>query len=120
MEYLQMAWTFLNTPVGYMVSGFIFLFILNKIFDKRPGWKKYEGFMIDAVRKAEGWIKDDNDSPILNKADAALQYFIKSYEAAKGKRPKDSLISEVKNGLPIVHNAIEDKLSHKDKPISNE
>lgn len=109
MNYVELAWNFLNTPVGYMVSGFIILFVLNKVFDSRPGWAKYEGFMITAIKAAEKFIPNDTENKSLQKADKAIEYFIKSYEKAKGKAPSKKLLDQVKMGLPIVHHKIEDK-----------
>lgn len=110
MEYVEMAWGLMNTPMGFAISGFIILFVINKIFDKRPGWSKYEGFMISAIRQAEKWIPNDTDSNVLGKADKALEYFIKSYEKAKGKKPSKKVLADVQNGMSIVHHKIEGDL----------
>lgn len=100
--------TFMNTPIGYAIAGFIILFVINKIFSAKPRWAKYEGYMISAVKFAEKAIGDKTENAGLARADSALKYFIKSYTEAKGKKPSTKLIEKVQEGLPIVH----DKLEH--------
>lgn len=114
MDILILVWEFLQTGTGMMVSGFIILFMLNKIFDAKPSWKKYEGFMIAAIKQAEKWVPDGTGNKGLQKADKALKYFIESYEKAKGKTPSRKLLSDVQNGMPIVHHKIDGILKHLD------
>ena len=63
--------------------------------------------MISAVKAAEKFIPKETESKGLAKADAALDYFIKSYEKAKGKKPSKKLITDVILGLPVVHEKVE-------------
>lgn len=111
---LGTIWQIINSPIGYSVFGFFLLFVINKIFDAKPKWAKYEGLMISAIKNAEKWIPNDSDSGILNKADKALDFFIKSYEKAKGKSPSMKLKQHVQLGLPIVHDKVEHMMKTKE------
>lgn len=104
----ELIWNLINSPIGWSISGFIILFIINKIFAAKPGWAKYEGPIISAIKWAEKSIDDKTENAGMQKADAALKFFIRSYTDAKGKKPSDKIIKEVQLGMPIVH----DKLEH--------
>jgi len=108
MDYIQIIMNFLNTPTGLTILGGIILFVINKIIDKRPGWAKYEGWMINAVKIAEKWTPNDSNG-FLGKADKAMELFIKSYETAKGKPPSKRLLADVSNGMAVVHHDISTK-----------
>ena len=117
MDYLYMIWSFLNTPLGYVISGFIILFIINKIFDAKPSWAKYESLMIGAIKMAENFIPDGTENKGLAKADKALEYFITSYTKAKGKPPSKKVIQNAMLGMSSVHEKIEHTLI--DKKVAN-
>jgi len=115
MDILKLIITFLHTPLGWTVSGFLILFVINKIFSAKPGWAKYEGWMISAVKFAEKAIPDDAENGGLAKANSALQYFIESYRKAKGKEPSKKLVEQVNLGLPIVHDKLEHMMKRKEE-----
>ena len=104
---LEIIWNIVNSPIGWAISGFIILFVINKIFAAKPGWAKYEGPIISAIKWAEKSIDDNTDNAGMKKADAALKFFIKSYTEAKGKKPSTKIIEKVQLGMPIVHDKIE-------------
>lgn len=105
----------LNSPIGYAIVGFIILFVINKIFDAKPQYAKYEGWIISAIKMAEKAIKDEVENAGLKKADQALQYFIKAYTDAKGKAPSRRLMNEVKNGIPVIHDKLEHMMQNKQR-----
>ena len=107
MQYIETIWNLMNTPIGLSVCGFILIFCLNKLFSAKPGWAKYEGFMISAVKQAEKWIPNDTENQALSKADKALEYFINAYEKGKGKSPSIKMKKEVMLGMSIVHDKLE-------------
>jgi len=75
------VWTFMNSPVGMSVVGFLLLFLLGKLFTAKPQWKvyvdKYRPMLISAVKQAEKLIPDDVPNPGLARLDAALKYMIR-------------------------------------------
>lgn len=107
MNIMQIIWEFAQSGPGLMVIGTMILFILNYVYKSKPGWAKYEGWMITAAKSAEKWIPNDTDNDILSKADKALDIFVKAYTKAKGKSPNKKLINEVIQGFPIVHDKLE-------------
>lgn len=115
MQYVEMLWNLMNTPMGITFSGFIILFIINKIFGAKPAWAKYEGWVISAIKFAEKAVDDKTENAGLEKADKALKYFIDAYTKAKGKQPSQKLINEVQAGIPIVHDKIEHMMDVKKK-----
>ena len=84
---LETIWNLMNTGIGMTVCGIIFIFGLSQLYKLKPGWEKYEGFMIMAVKQAEKWIPNDTDNEFLSKADKALDFAVKAYEKQKGKPP---------------------------------
>jgi len=103
----DMIWEFAQSDPGLMLIGTLILFVINFIYKSKPGWAKYEGWMIQAAKQAEKWIPNDTDNEILSKADKALDIFIKSYTKAKGKAPGKRLVNEVVQGFSIVHDKLE-------------
>jgi len=103
----QTIWTFLNSGTGMMISGAVILFILNKLFDAKPGWAKHEGIMIQAVKLAGKYIPNGSDG-LIGKADLALEYFIAAYKASHDKEPSKQLKRKVVDGLSIVHDKLEE------------
>lgn len=103
----ETIWSLINSPIGWSITGFIILFVINKLFAAKPAWAKYEGPIISAIKWAEKAINDDTESAGMKKADEALKFFIKSYTQARGKTPSDKIIEQVQLGMPIVHDKIE-------------
>lgn len=98
-DWLAMAWTFFNSPVGLSTVGFIMTFILGKVFTAKPKWKvyanKYKPLLIEAVKKAEKAIPDDQDNKGLKRLDMALKYVL----ALNNKLNKDAM----KDAIIAVH-----------------
>jgi len=78
-----------------------------KLFTAKPAWKKYEGFLITAVKAAEKIIPDDAPNKSLARADAALRVFNERYAVAYGKFPSDAIVTVARLALPIIHDQIE-------------
>ena len=119
----ELIWNIVNSPIGYTIGGFIILFIINKVFAAKPGWAKYEGPIISAIKWAEKAIDDETENAGMEKADKALKYFIKSYTEARGKKPSDKIIEQVQLGMPIVHDKIEHMMQnfqHRKQQIEKE
>lgn len=95
----SMVWEVVNSPLGYTVCAAVLGWILKQIYKKNPGWQKYEGTIIAAVRYAEKEIPDDTENKALARLDAALNYVLKLFP--------DADPVEVGEGISIVHNALE-------------
>ena len=100
-------WEVLNSPavVALIVSGVIYL--LNRLYARRPTWQKYEGTLIAAVKFAEKSIPDDTTNKSLARLDAALQYVLKVFAEREGRQPTIEEAQEITEGIQIVHAELE-------------
>ena len=103
----RMVWGILNSPAGITVMAAVTLWILNRVFARRPLWATFEGTIIAAVKWAEREIPDDTPDKAFNRLNAALGYVIKVYEEARGKTPDARTKQELKEGIQVVHAELE-------------
>jgi len=89
------------------VVASVALWVINKIYAKKPEWQAYEGALIQAVRWAEKEIPDEADNKYLRKADLALQYALNAYERMNGHRANDRMRAQLAQGLEVVHTDLE-------------
>lgn len=106
-KFLELVWKVLNTPAVITALAGLILFILNKVYAKKPGWMKYEGAIISGVKFAEKAIPDNSENKSLFRLNQALQYVIKVYENRTGKEPSKAVKAEMLEGIQIVHNELE-------------
>ncbi len=107
MEFLQAAWTFLNSPLGIGTMAALVLWLLNFLYGKKPDWQKYEGTIISAIKLAEKEIPDDVSNKSLSKLDSALRYVLRVYTEANNKRPTQDVIDNIREGIQIKHAELE-------------
>lgn len=101
-------WSFLNSPQGVIISVTILLYLRTKLFDAKPLWKKYEGFVITAIKEAEKTIDDNTTNPGLMKLNEALRLAVQWIEEAEGRKITNvSEIAELKNGISVIHSELE-------------
>lgn len=111
------VWDGLNTPAGVAAVAGVFLWVLNRVYAKRPAWKNLEGTIISAVRLAEKNIPDDTKNKSLARLDDALGYVVKVYETANGKKPSRKVRNELLEGVQMMHSKLETAgLLNKGKP----
>jgi len=108
LEILKFAWKVMNSPAGITVFATVVLFIVNKIYARKPLWKKYQGTLIAAVKFAEKEIPDDTPIPSVARLDAALKYALRVIESAEGLLSPEKVV-EVREGLQITHAELEAK-----------
>jgi hypothetical protein len=77
------------------------------LYDTRPGWSKYEGTIISAIRFAEKAVPDNAENKSLNRLDKALKYVLAVYEEKEGKSPSKAVKAELLEGIQLVHNDLE-------------
>ena len=104
---LATLWAAINSPAGITAMAGVLIWALNKIYESKHLWQKYEGSVIAAIRFAEKNIDDATPNAGLAKLDAALQYVLKVYEQSAGRRATQAEIAQFTNGIQIVHNGLD-------------
>jgi len=92
-----------NSPMAITLIAGIVIMLLNKLYAKKPTWKKYEGTIISAVKYAEKAIADDTDNKSMRKLDAALNYVVDVYEEVEKKKASKKTIIELKEAIAVKH-----------------
>ena len=103
----QVTWDVLNSPAVIALLAGGMLWMLNKLYAAKPAWQAFEGTIIAAVKWAEKEIPDDTPNKALNRLNAALNYVVKVYEEAQGKRVDAKTKAELREGIQIVHAELE-------------
>ena len=106
-DMLELLWTALNSPFGYMAVAGVLIWLLNRLYASQPGWAAYEGTIISAVKLAEKEIPDGTENKGLARLDAALRYVLRVYEEVNGKRASATTTAALKEGIQIVHDKLE-------------
>ncbi len=104
---LNAVWSFLNSAVGIMLVVGATGWLLKKLYDKKPDWKKYEGAIIEAVKYAEREIPDETPNKSMGRLNAALQYVLKIHGEVNGQKATEAEVAEIKEGIRIVHAELE-------------
>jgi hypothetical protein len=72
--------TYVNSSAGVTILGAVLVFILGKLFQKKPEWKlvyeKYFPIIMRGVKYAEKTIPNNAPNTALARADAALRFII--------------------------------------------
>lgn len=104
---LKLVWEVANSPAGIAFLAGVLIWSLNKLYARKPAWAAFEGAIISAVKFAEKQVPDGTESKGMRRLDAALQYVIKVYEEAKGRKPGAKTVAELKEGIQITHDKLE-------------
>jgi len=105
---LTFVWATLNTPAGIAVLASVVVFAVNKLYARKPLWKKYQGSVIAAIKFAEKEIPDGSANKAVYRLDTALKYVLRVIEAVEG-RLSESQVRELKEGLQVTHAELEAK-----------
>ena len=103
----ESIWDFLNSPAAITAIAGVILWLLNRLYAKKPLWQQWEGTIIEAVRFAEKAVPDDAENKAIQRLDAALRYVLKIYEGMKSRPATDAEINEIKDGIRLVHNELD-------------
>lgn len=103
----EMIWDLANSPafVAIIVSGVVYL--LNRLYAKKPGWARYEGTIIAAIRYAEKAIPDDAERKSLQRLDAALKYVLDVIEERERRVTSAVERAAITEAIQIIHDRIE-------------
>jgi len=103
----ESVWTFVNSPAAIVAFAGVCLWLLNRLYSKKPLWQQFEGTIIEAVRLAEKAIPDDSENKSIRRFDVALKYVLKVYEEMRGHEPARSEVAELKEGIRLIHNELD-------------
>jgi hypothetical protein len=104
---LPLVWEFVNSPTGITLLAGLLLWVLNRIYTKKPAWKTFEGLIVAGCKHAEKAIPDGTENKGMRRFDEALKFILKIHEKAQGKRASASLTESIKEGISLVHNKLE-------------
>jgi len=104
---LDTIWSILNSPLIVTTITSMVVYLLGKLYTKKPLWKQYEGTIIAAVRFAEKQIDDKTENKSTARLDAALKYVLEIIERDQNKISTTKQRMEIKEAIQIVHNDIE-------------
>ena len=104
---LEVVWALLNTPAVITAIAGLFIYALNKLYASKPGWQKWEGTIMSAIKYAEKNLPDDTTNGSLAKLNAALNYTLNVYEETTGKRATPKVKADLKEGIQITHGKLE-------------
>jgi len=104
---LTNVWGAVNSPFGIGILAAVVLWVLNRLYAKKPQWKKYEGTIIAAVKLAEKQIPDDTPNKAAAKLDAALRYVLNVHREVENRRATAQEVAAIREGIQIVHANLE-------------
>jgi len=107
MEYVELVWNTLNSPLGLTLVGGLLLFLLNKLYAKKPGWAKYEGAIVAGIKFAEKNIPDGTPSKGMARLDNALKFVLRVYEEREKKAASAEVRAEMEEGIALTHARLE-------------
>jgi hypothetical protein len=103
---LAAVWAFAQTGPGITLLITLILIAWNLTTRNKPNLASYEGLIVSAIKLAEKAIPDNSPNKHLHRFDTALREFARQYEASHGKPPTASLVSQVANAIPLIHDRI--------------
>lgn len=107
-EILALVWQFLNSPMGITAAAGLILWVLNRIYSKKPAWEGFEGTIIAAVKWAEKQVPDDSENKAVRRLDEAMKYVVKVFEEVQQRRPTVAEQAELKDGIQVAHAQLEE------------
>ena len=114
-ELLIWIWSILNSPAAITAIAGGLLWLLNRMYTRKPTWVRYEGTIIAAIKAAEKAIPDDVENKSLLRLNNALQTVLDLYAKIEGKRADEATQAEMAEGIQIIHAKLE-AAGNLDKP----
>lgn len=106
---LETIWAAMNSAVGITCIAGAALWLLNKLYARKPDWKKYEGTIIAAVKYAEKMIPDDSENKAAKRLDEALKYVLAVHHEIENRTATAAELANLREGIQIVHAELESK-----------
>lgn len=88
-----------NSPAFITAIASAIVLLLNKLYNAKPKWERYEGIILSAVRQAEKAIPDDTESKSVKKFNDAFEYAVRIIETIEGRRLKQKERAEITEGI---------------------
>ena len=104
---MEQILSIINSPMFITALAGAIVFGLNALYAKKPLYKKYEGYLITAVKMAEKHIVDDTKNRQLARFDHALKYILDVYKTVEGKTASDKVKSELGDAINITHHKLD-------------
>ncbi|MDD4061992.1 MAG: hypothetical protein PHW08_15000 [Kiritimatiellae bacterium] len=105
----ETIWAAMNSAVGITCIAGVALWLLSKLYAKKPDWKKYEGTIIAAVKNAEKLIPDDTPNKAAKRLDEALKYVLAVHHEIENRTATTAELANLREGIQIVHAELESK-----------
>ena len=103
------VWTFLNSPLGITMVAGLLLWLLNKLYTKKPLWQTYEGTIIAGIKAAEKAIPDKTENKAARRLDEALKYVLAIVAEREKRLATEKEKAAIAEGIQIVHANLEAK-----------
>ena len=107
-DILQMVWDLINSGPGITMIAAILLYLLNKLWAKKPKWKalyeEYEGALISAVKGAERLAEGAGKE----KLEKALELVVEVLERNVGRTATESEKVALTIALGKAHDKLEE------------
>jgi hypothetical protein len=104
---MEMVLEILNSPAVSVAIASLVVYLLNRLYAKKPAWKKYEGTVISAIRYAEKAIPDGTANKSAARLDTALKYALNVIEIREKRILTDVEKAEISEGIQITHDRME-------------
>jgi len=104
---LETIWAAANRPAIIAAAALLVIWLLNRVYAAKPGWREREGDIIAAIKFAERTIPDDNPNKSVRRLDTALQYILRVYKQTGRAPPSAAELAELRQGVQIKHAELE-------------
>ena len=104
---IESIWNALNSPVAIAAIAAVVLWLLNRLYAKRPNWRRYEGTVIAAIKYAERTIPDGVENKALRRLDEALRYVLNVHREVALRAATPEEVADLREGIQIKHAELE-------------
>lgn len=103
---LDMIKEILTQPAVITAVIGVFATLIARVLTAKPEWKKYMGFIIEAIKFAEKAIPDGIPNKGARRLDMALKMVLAELGNTK-VNPSKKLEKEIRMNIPVVHDMLE-------------
>jgi len=98
------VWTVINSPIVMTIVTVVVGILLNKLYQWRPAWKKYEPLIIEAIRYVEKSSSGEVDSK--SKLNMAVNYVLKILNERKKGQADNTVVDIIEDGIRLKHSEV--------------